>query len=661
VPVAITAEQRALQKSIGAWANRAGTIATVRGQSPEPEAGQVGRPWTRHWPDLADLGVFSIAVPEHAGGAGGSALDVAAALEALADALVPGPVLSTVLGGLLLAPHSDTPAVKGVLPALAAGAASVAVALPPVALPPVALRPVGSRIGPVLDAGSTTHLLLPIGSTWVLLEADHPGVRVVSRSPVDFSRSLGDFALDGVVVGADHIVPIESNDRVRDTAAMLLAVEAAAIAGWCLRTAADYAKVRHQFGRPIGSFQAVKHLCAGMLCRAESAAAAAWDAASAYDEAPGEFPLAAAVAAAVTLDAAVDNAKDCVQVLGGIGFTWEHDAHLYLRRALAIRQLLGGGAAWRERTASLVLGGHRRSHAVPDKPADEPRPDAAIAGWAVPTIERYGTDEQRERFGEPSRRGEIVWCQLFSEPEAGSDLAGLRTRAVRVDGGWRLTGQKVWTSLARQADLAICLARTDFAAPKHKGLTYFLVDMHDPGVDIRPLREITGRSFFNEVFLDDVFVPDDRVVGAPGDGWRIARSTLAHERVAMGRGSALGDEVEDLVGAVGAAEDSVVRQRIGALVASGLTMSRLGLRSALLRRDGEPDGAGSAVAKLVGVAHRQAVAETALELLGADGAAASEAAQQFLLTRCLSIAGGTTQILLSVAAERVLGLPREER
>ena len=299
------------------------------------------------------------------------------------------------------------------------------------------------------------------------------------------------------------------------------------------------------------------------------------------------------------------------------------------------------------------------------------RPDLVIGGWAGLAVVQHGSPAQRERFAGPTLRGQITWCQLFSEPEAGSDLASLRTRAERVTGeegnGWRLTGQKVWTSLAHEADWAICLARTDPAAPKHRGLTFFLVDMRSDGIGIRPLRELTGRAVFNEVFLDGVFVPDDCVVGECGDGWRIARSTLASERVAMGRGSALGEEVEDLLARVrsaGLAADRPVLRELGTLVAGGLAGSLLDLRSAQAQLDGTDASHLGAVRKLLGVAHRQAVAETALMLTGPDGAAADGPAADpvaaFLLTRCLSIAGGTTQILLSVVAERVLGLPREE-
>ncbi len=774
MPIAITDEQLALQASIREWAKRAGTLNLVRGLEPPDgapgsgpgEAGEAGAAGAaRTWRELAGLGVFSIAVPAEAGGAGGSAADLAAALEQITDALVPGPVMPTLLAGLALTGLAGQPAAKALLPDVAAGRASVAVGLTTGTATGTwrgdGTLLVNGEVSLVLGGGSTSHALLgaatDTGAAWYLLPAGHPAARITRRTPVDFSRSLADIRLTDAVIGSDQVLGGLDTARLRDLAATLFAAEAAAVAGWCGRTAAQYARTRHQFGRPIGSFQAVKHLCAGLLCRAEPAAALAWDAARALDEAPDEHPLAAAAAAAVALDAAVENAKDCIQVLGGIGFTWEHDAHLYLRRGLALRQLLGGSAAWRARAAGLAVAGARRhltvnlsgrgaaaagagsprpavrsaAAAIAKLPAsrrraalaeagyvapqwpppyglsaspaaqlviDEElsraglsRPDLVIGGWAVPAILGHGTQAQRDRFAGPTLRGEISWCQLFSEPEAGSDLASLRTRATRDEGdgargsgdgrggaGWRLTGQKVWTSLAREADWAICLARTDPAAPKHRGLTYFLVDMHSPGIEIRPLREITGREAFNEVFLDEVFVPDDCVVGACGDGWRIARSTLAAERLAMGRGSALGDPVEGLIDAVrsaGRAGDPGPRDRLGALVADGLALSLMDLRSTLAQLRGTDAGheasvvheapvVHAAVRKLVGVAHRQAVAEAGLTLRAADGAAAdgdaAAAVHEFLLTRCLSIAGGTTQILLSMVAERVLGLPRED-
>jgi 3-oxochol-4-en-24-oyl-CoA dehydrogenase len=778
VPIASNAEQRALQDAVRDWAKSVDPIALVRqlepGSAPAPASdgpdGQDGRaPWPGApptyvaglagcWAGLAELGVFAIALPAGVGGADGSVADLAAALEPVTAALLPGPIMPSLLAGLLLATTAES-AASALLPELAAGQASVAVTLSTRTMRGAwqadgTLRVTGET-GLVLGAGSTTHLLLAAappdgaavetdepGAVWFLVPADHPGLTVQPRPPVDFSRALAGVQLDAVIDPAQIVIGLTTS-RVRDLAATLAAVEAAAVASWCCDTAAQYARTRHQFGRAIGSFQAVKHLCAGMLGRADRATALAWDAARTADEAPDEHPLAAAAAAAVALDAAVDNAKDCIQVLGGIGFTWEHDAHLYLRRALSVRQLLGGSAAWRRRLAALALAGHRRrlgvdlasqdtassadairdlaarvaalpeeqrrpaladaGYVAPQWPApygqsaslatqlliDEElnqaglaRPDLVIGGWAGHAILQHGTPAQRDRFIWPTLRGEITWCQLFSEPEAGSDLAGVRTRAEPVSGGgedeegtgrragggaWRLTGQKVWTSLAHQADWAICLARTDPNAAKHRGLSYFLVDMTSPGIDIRPLREITGRAMFNEVFLDGVVVPADCLLGQPGDGWRIARSTLAAERTAMGRGSAFGEEVEGLIGLVRAAGldgDPAVAEQLGGLVADGLAGSLLDLRATLAELDGAEPGQQAAVRKLIGVAHRQAVAEAALTLCGPDGAAAdgaaADAVHEFLLTRCLSIAGGTTQILLSLVGERVLGLPREE-
>ena len=458
-----------------------------------------------------------------------------------------------------------------------------------------------------------------------------------------------------------------------------------------------------------------------MLETSESVTAVAWDAARAHAESAEQFHYAASVAGVVALDGAVAVAKSCIQVLGGIGFTLEHDAHLYLRRALALRAALRSSTSYAVTLATLAGEGQRRSARVdlatdgndhaqevreeirslagriralsahhqhaeladsgllaPHWPtpwgrAADPleqlvvdeelaragieRPDLKIGAWAAPTVIAHGTEQQRERFVGPTLRGELTWCQLFSEPGAGSDLASLRTRAERAEGGWRLTGQKVWTSLAHEAEWGICLARTDPDAKPHSGITYFLVDMASAGIEVRPLREMTGELMFNEVFLDDVFVPDECVVGEVNGGWRLARTTLANERVAMA-GTRLGDSVER---ALSLAEESR-RSEVGRAVALATVVKLLGTRSALRSLAGQGPGPESSVAKLVGVRSRQDSAELVVDLLGSrvfvDDELARAALHELLLTRCLSIAGGTTQVLRNVTAERVLGLPR---
>lgn len=228
-----------------------------------------------------------------------------------------------------------------------------------------------------------------------------------------------------------------------------------------------------------------------------------------------------------------------------------------------------------------------------------------------------------------------------------------------MDGGWLLTGQKVWTSAAHKARWGVCLARTDPDAPKHKGITYFLLDMTAPGIEIRPLREITGDSLFNEVFLENVFIPDQMVVGAVNDGWRLARTTLANERVAMATGTALGNPMEELLEVLAELElDTGQQDRLARLIVATQTGALLDQRIAQLVMGGRDPGAQSSVRKLIGVRYRQALAEYMMDVSACGGLVENRAVFDFLNTRCLTIAGGTEQILLTVAAERLLGLPR---
>ncbi|MCX6401311.1 MAG: acyl-CoA dehydrogenase [Propionibacteriales bacterium] len=669
----ITDDQVELADSLRKWAASLDPIAAARAAEGEIAAG-----FDHVWSAAEEMGVAAIAIPESAGGGGGTVLDQAVALEACAHELVPGGLLGAAIGGLL----TGRPARFG-----------------------VQVHPGGV----VWDGGTATEqLLLADGAT--------------------VSAELGvDLSARHARAGGSGGSP---DDRRRLVAVTLAAAEAAGVARWCLETAVDYAKVREQFGQKIGAFQAIKHLCAEMLETAEAVTAAAWDAAASADGGDaGQWAFAVDVAQATCFDGAVEVAKNCIQVLGGIGFTHEHDAHLFLRRALSLRALVGSSDAAAERLTAFAVTGVRRqvdvdlegrdeairpdvrstAASIADLPAGDQRaalveagyltphwpapyglgadattqividqelgragvvrPDLVIAGWAVPTILAHGTDAQRERFVRPSLLGELVWCQLFSEPGSGSDLASLRMRAVRVDGGWRLTGQKVWNSMAERADWGICLARTDPDVPQHKGITYFLVDMKSAGIEVRPLREITGEALFNEVFLDDVFVPDDCVVAEPGDGWKLARTTLANERVAMAS-ARLTKSVERAVEIAGSRDlGPVARAKIGHQVALATVCGLLAVRTTLRALGGHGPGAESSVAKLLGVRSRQESSELVVTLQGDElallgpltklsGDALAADLWEQLNTRCLSIAGGTTQILRNVAGERILGLPR---
>jgi alkylation response protein AidB-like acyl-CoA dehydrogenase len=288
-------------------------------------------------------------------------------------------------------------------------------------------------------------------------------------------------------------------------------------------------------------------------------------------------------------------------------------------------------------------------------------------GMVGPTLIEWGTQEQKARYLGPMLRGDEVWCQLFSEPGAGSDLAGLTTRAEHDGREWVVNGQKVWTSLAQHSEWAILLARTNSSVPKHQGITYFLVDMSTPGVEVRPLRQIDGVAHFNEVFLTDVRIPEVQVVGELDQGWRVAQTTLRSERVAIGSGEGLRfDDLRTLLAGSGVPNGPRFRQEIAAAYTRFELLRYLGYRVQTAMSQGRSPGPESSVMKLAFSRHIATTADLLLELQGPAGMLGVEAApdggfwlQQFLSQWSTRLGGGTDQIQRNIIGERVLGLPRE--
>jgi 3-oxochol-4-en-24-oyl-CoA dehydrogenase len=745
--LALTEEHLALAESVRGWAGHAAPAPVIRSAvDAEDHGAALYRDTLR--PGLAAQGLLGLHLPEALGGQGAGLPELAVAAEELARALVPGGFLPTTLAGAVLASAigaaadgADTSALESLVKELAAGTLTAAVGLGP----GLGASPgdggglvIDGTCGPVTGAALADLLILPAAQgearAWVAVDASD--VTLTPLDSMDLTRPVARVTVSRAAVPAGRVLSGLPQGVVPGLAAALFAAEACGIAAWTVDTAASYAKIRHQFGRPIGQFQAVKHRCAWMLTASEQAAAVAWDAARAWAEPAGTEPaedagrdFAAGAAATVAIDAAVTCAHECIQVLGGIGYTWEHDAHLYYRRALSLRALAGSSAAWASQVARLALGGATRPLSVelPDEAAavragvkaelaaiaaapkaeqarllaaggwvtphlpapwgrdasplqqlviaEELRgaglrpPGLGIGAWVVPALVQYGTAGQQQRFLPDTLSGETVWCQLFSEPGAGSDLAGLTTRAVRVEGngeaggGWRLSGQKVWTSLAKHAAWAICIARTDPDAPRHDGISYFLVDMASPGITVRPLKEMTGDSLFNEVFLDDVFVPDDLAVGEVNGGWKVARTTLANERVSLSQSWTFGCGAADLLEVVAGlpeAADAALLERTGHLVSEGHAIDLLGVRATLKRLSGTEPGATGSVRKVLGMRYAQRIAEECWALSGAEGAVyGTRWSRAVLFTRALTIGGGTTDVQLNIIGERLLGLPRD--
>ncbi|GAA0396627.1 putative acyl-CoA dehydrogenase FadE [Acrocarpospora corrugata] len=724
--IGLSEEHEALRESVSGWAERFIPADVVRGAvAAETEE----RP--AFWAGLAEQGLLGLHVPEEFGGSGYGLLEAAVAIEALAERIAPGPFVPTVLASAAILAAGGK-AQAELLPGLADGSLTGAVALEGALTGEWAegVLTVSGAAEPVLGGTLADVLVVPVttgrGVEWVAIDA--ASAKVTAIKALDLTRGVARVELAAVAVPEERVLDGLDLTAVRNLAAVLLGADAAGVAQWCVTAAAAYAKVREQFGRPIGQFQGIKHKLSRMLVALEQARATVWDATRAEGD---ERAFAAAIAGLMAPDAAVQCAKDAIQTFGGIGYTFEHDAHLYFRRALTIRALLGGSGAWAERVASSALSGVSREmrlelpedaeplreriraelaeiaaldgveqkRALADagfvmphlarpwgrdaKPLEQViiqqelkaagirLPAMIIGAWVVPSIATYGTAEQQQRFLPKTLSGETMWCQLFSEPGAGSDLASVQMKAERVEGGWRLNGQKIWTSVAHVAEWGICIARSSSEGPKHDGITYFLVDMLAPGVTVRPLTEMTGENLFNEVFLDDVFIADDLVVGEVNQGWKVARNTLSNERVSLSSGAGgTGSSVPDLLGLAGRLGrdlDAVERQTLAHVVAEGHSINALSLRVTLKQLAGTEPGADASVRKLLSTSHAQHVAECAVDLLGSAAVIAADWKlgdagywnRAVLATRAMTIYGGTTEVQLNIIAERMLGLPRD--
>ncbi|MFZ0831512.1 MAG: acyl-CoA dehydrogenase [Mycobacterium sp.] len=672
------------------------------------------------WTAGAGLGWNGLAVAEEHGGSGFGLSELAIVLEAQGHEICPGPFLPTVSAAVVIDRCGPDSLREQLMPGLASGSTVAALGLSGNVV--VGSDSVVSGESPaVLGAPDADVLVIAAGDDVVVVDARASGVTVTVADALDTTRNIGAVALRDVSLTEDRLLRGAAR-RARTVFWILASAEAVGVSWAALDMARDYAKVREQFGRTIGTFQAVKHHLANMLVNAEVATAAAWDAARSDDLDSASF--AAAVAAAQAIRAQIFNAEHNIQLHGGVAFTWEHDAHLYLRRARTLAAVMadvgdplvdvvdaqrtgmahgasftlppeaeGYRASAREAAARIrALAADQQRDAlvdtgylVPHWPAPWGRgadvveqlvveeefrgidiPDMGITGWVTLTVAQAGTDEQRSRWVEPVLRGKEMWCQLFSEPGAGSDAAAVRTTAKRVSGGWKVSGQKVWTSLARDCQWGLATVRTDLDAPKHAGVTMMAIDMNAPGVQVKPLREITGDSHFNEVFFDEVFVPDSDVVGDVNRGWLVARATLGNERISIGGGSSgtLAFSVDDLVKLLDSSPASVAASHVreaGAVLADFHTLRLLNLRRASRAIAGAEPGPEGNVTKLVLAEQSQRLTELGMSLAGTAPVLGQmpKLLGSYLGGRAITIAGGTSEISRNTIAERILGLPRD--
>ena len=738
--LAVTAEQEDLSDAVGRFAARHAPIDKTRAAFDSTAAGELPS-W---WEEFTAHGFHAVHLPESVGGQGGTLGDLACVIETAAAALLPGPVLSTAAASAVAALAIDSAA--SLLGELAAGATAVVV-LPDDSDVRAVRQADGWRLSgssaSVLGLVAAQHILLAAhsedGIRWFVLHAARTGgadFTIEQRRGTDLCTDVGALTVDNYLVPTDSELSGISTERARCIVVALTACASAGTARRCTEAATDYIRTREQFGKPVGSFQALQHKAAVLLVNAELAAAAAWDAVRACDESLEQHRLAAGSAALMAVAPGPDLTLDALTMFGAIGYTWEHDIHLYWRRATALAASVGPTTRWSgevgelartiKRSTAVNLGNveaeFRESvaatldHALTlhnDHPSDDYRapglafgeqrdllaeaglaapllpppwgvgasavqqviineefdnrpdlikPSLGIAEWILPTILDSGTDWQREQFAWPILRGVQRWCQLFSEPGAGSDLASLKTRAVKVDGGWVVNGHKIWTSMADRAQYGALLARTDPDTRKHRGISYFLIDMASPGITVEPIKQASGHFDFNEVFFTDVFVPDDMLVGSPGGGWDLAVATMAVERTAIGNYVNIdrSGPLRHVAAIEGPDQDAAVRA-LGDVEAYTTAIKAMVLRETLRLVEGQSPGPTSSIAKYAMVMLLRRASTATLGLTGRI--AMLEESDPAVIRPYLDIpseliGGGTPEIQLTIIASMILGLPR---
>ena len=639
------------------------------------------------WSEMAQMGWLGLHLAEEQGGSGFGLEELVVVVEAMGRTLAPGPFVPTVIASAVLSAVGGEAADR-LLPGFAEGSLIGAVALD-TSVTVVDGLATGDA-GVILGGGLATVLLIGAGDDVLVVEAG-TGVTIEVPPNLDPSRRSARVTLDG----APATVLSGARQALMDLSRLLLSAEAVGVAAACTEMGAAYAKERLQFGRVIGTYQAVKHHCANMAVATELATSAVWDAAKAASTGGDVFSYAAAVAhlymrRATTLlaflraDRAAADLTDLTRrgVKRGKSVELPPEAESIRAEVVAFAQSIAGLSAEQQR-ARLIETGYVMPHwpvpfgrsagAIEQLVIEQEfatagivRPSYGITAWNILTLIQFATDDQKARWVLPALNQEVIWCQLFSEPNAGSDAAGVQTKATRVDGGWLVNGQKVWTSGAHVAGMGFATVRTNPDVPKHDGITMMAIDMHAEGVEVRPLKQASGASAFNEVFFTDVFVPDDDVVGPVDGGWTVARATLGNESVSIGAGdvglSVPGSFLVEAYDAHGHHLDGG-EPRLGRYIAEHQAMGLLNLRAANRAVAGAEPGPEGAMTKLVlsEIGHEAAAIFTDIygsQSVFMDGDAALSNVL-VLMHRGMSIAGGTSEIKRNQIGERILGLPRD--